>query len=75
MLRVAPKGQVAPAIVLDPADDALLRAAFGRYGDTAEARAAAADIVRHHQQAGRGRWILCDCLPGAERLRHWCLSR
>ena len=65
MLRVAPKGQTEPEILLSAREDALLRAAFGRYGGDPHVRQDAARIVQHHQQIGTGRWFLCDCRPGA----------
>ncbi len=67
MLQVAPKGDVSGAVLVTAEEDRLLRAAFGRYGGQAEARAAAADVVGRYQQLGGGRWFLCACRPGAER--------
>ncbi len=67
MLQVTPKGDVAGAVPVTMEEDRLLRAAFGRYGGQAEARAAAADVVGRYQQLGGGRWFLCGCRPGAER--------
>src|SRR5208283_1065529 len=67
VLHVAPKGQTDAALALSAREDALLRAAFGRYGGSVLARRAAAAIVQHHQQIGAGRWILCDCRPDAPR--------
>ena len=66
MLQVAPKGDVSGAVPVTSEEDRLLRAAFGRYGGQAEARAAAADVVGRYQQQGGGRWFLCGCRPGAE---------
>jgi hypothetical protein len=67
VLRVAPKGEVAAATSLRQEEDRILRSAFGRFGGRAEAREAAAPIVRHYQQLGAGWWFLCDCRAGAER--------
>ncbi|MBN9560438.1 MAG: hypothetical protein J0H14_06865 [Alphaproteobacteria bacterium] len=67
MLQIAPKGDVSQAIPLTFEEDRVLRAAFGRYGGSAEAREAAAAVVRRCQQRRGGDWFLCDCLPGAER--------
>lgn len=67
MLRAASKGTVVPASAITPEEDRLLRAAFGRYGGRADARADAAAVVARYQQRGAGCWFLCDCLPGAER--------
>jgi len=67
VLHVVPKGQTDAALALSAREDALLRAAFGRYGGSVLARRAAAPIVQHHQQIGAGRWILCDCRPDAPR--------
>ncbi|MGD0107979.1 MAG: hypothetical protein ABSC06_28675 [Rhodopila sp.] len=61
MLRAAPKG-TASGVPLSAAEDRVLRAAFGRHGGRREARVAAARIVRHDQQLGPGKWLLCDCL-------------
>ena len=41
MLQVAPKGDVSRAMPLTFEEDRVLRAAFGRYGGSAEAREAA----------------------------------
>jgi hypothetical protein len=67
MLHVAPKGQTAPAIPLPAYEDALLRAAFGRYGGHPIARQEAARVVRYHQHIDAGRWFLCDCRPDMPR--------
>lgn len=67
MLQVAPEGDVSGAVPVTAEEDRLLRAAFGRYGGQAEARAAAAVVVARYQQAGSGRWFLCGCRPAAER--------
>ena len=44
-----------------------MRAAFGRYGGRADARAAAAAVVARYQQLGAGHWFLCGCRFNAER--------
>jgi len=67
MLRVAPKGDIASAMLIEPEEDRLLRSAFGRYGGRAAARAAAAPVVGHYQQLRGGQWFLCGCRPEAER--------
>jgi len=67
MLCVAPKGRTDETLALSAREDALLRAAFGRYGGSALARRAAAPIVQLHQQIGTGRWFCCDCRPDAPR--------
>lgn len=67
MLRVAPKGDISAASPVTPDEDRILRAAFGRYGGSLDARAAAAAIVAHYQQLRGGQWFLCGCRPGAER--------
>ncbi len=61
MLLSAPKGRPNAALELSEAEDRALRDGFGRYGGGADARAAAAPVVRRHQDAGR--WFLCDCRP------------
>jgi len=45
----------------------LARAAFGRHGGSAGARADAAHVVRRYQIASGGNWLLCDCRPDADR--------
>ena len=63
ILRAALKREVAHAIALTPEEDHILRAAFGRFGGTAKARADAIPIIRRLQTTDRGFWILCDCRP------------
>lgn len=67
MLRHAPKGAFAEADSVTPEEDAALRVAFGRFGGHEAARRAAMPVVARYQQRGGGRWLLCDCRPGAER--------
>lgn len=67
MLTAAPKGETVATVWLTPAEDGVMRAAFGRYGGAAEARAAAAGIVRRLETSGPGYWFHCDCRPDAER--------
>lgn len=67
MLKAAPKGSDQGSIPIHPDEDRVLRQAFGRYGGSPAARAAAAPIVAHYQQANGGHWFFCDCRPGGER--------
>ena len=67
VLGAAPKGQVLPTLSLGPAEDRLARAAFGRLGGPAAARADAPHAVRRYQIASGGHWLLCDCRPDADR--------
>jgi hypothetical protein len=67
VLGAAPKGQVLPTLSLEPAEDRLARAAFGRLGGSAAARADAPHAVRRYQIASGGHWLLCDCRPDADR--------
>lgn len=67
MLRVTPKGSGVLVRPIAPDEDRLLRAAFGRHGGRAEARAAAAPVVARYQQLSGGYWFACDCRPDAER--------
>ena len=54
MLGAAPKAQVLPTLSLEPAEDRLARAAFGRHGESAAARTNAAHLVRRYQIASGG---------------------
>ncbi|ATR19614.1 hypothetical protein CTJ15_04465 (plasmid) [Roseomonas sp. FDAARGOS_362] len=49
---------------LDAEEDAVLRAAFGRFGSE-RARSRGAEVVRRHQQ--QARWFFCDCRPDRVR--------
>lgn len=67
MLHHAAKGASTDARPLTSEEDRALRAAFGRYGGSVSARMAAMPVVARYQQLGAGRWLLCDCAPGAVR--------
>ena len=66
MLRYAPR-ETSPPELVTPEEDDLLRKAFGRYGGSFAARLDAIRVVARYQQHGSGKWLLCDCRPGAER--------
>ena len=72
VLHVAPKGQTDAALALSAREDALLRAAFGRYGGSVLARRAAAAIVQHHQQIGRGDGFSATAVPTRRVRLFWC---
>jgi hypothetical protein len=67
VLGAAPRGQVLSTLSLEPAEDRLARAAFGRHGKSAAARINAAHLVRRSQIATGGYWLLCYCRPEADR--------
>ena len=67
MLGAAPKAQVLPTLSLEPAEDRLARAAFGRHGRSAATRAGAAHVVRRYPITSGDHWLLCDCGPDADR--------
>ena len=67
MLRAAPKGRAGVGRPLEAAEDRLLRAAFGRFGGSASARADAVAVVRRYQLEAGGHWFHCDCRPGLVR--------
>lgn len=66
-LGAAPRSQVLSTLSLEPAEDRLARAAFGRHGKSAGARTNAAHLVRRCQIASGGYWLLCFCRPEADR--------
>lgn len=67
MLHHAAKGVSTDAQPVTPEEDQALRAAFGRFGGAETARMAAMPVVARYQAQGAGRWLLCDCQPGAAR--------
>ena len=67
MLGAAPRGQVLSTLSLEPAEDRLAGAAFGRHGESAAARTNAAHFVRRYQIASGGYWLLCYCRQEADR--------
>lgn len=67
MLHHAAKGASTDARPITLEEDRALRAAFGRFGGTETARMAAMPVVARYQSLGAGRWLLCDCQPGAAR--------
>ena len=67
VLSAAPRGQVLSTLSLEPAEDRLARAAFGRHGKSAAARINAAYLVRRCQIATGGYWLLRYCRPEADR--------
>ena len=64
MLAVGRRGDGAGMRPLDAEEDAVLRAAFGRFGRE-RARSRGAEVVRRHQQ--QARWFFCDCRPDRVR--------
>lgn len=67
ILRAALKREIEGGIALEPDEDQLIRAAFGRYGGSAKARTDTIPIIRRLQTSDRGFWILCDCRPAQEK--------